>query len=65
MVTFSVDAKGFIWADGVKLPMKLVIIGASPCLEFVIKDPRIAEIHGTRYLRVPISNLSVLNGEQP
>jgi hypothetical protein len=61
---FIIDAKGFVWFNGVKLPVKLVVVGSCANLEFCIKDPRIAEIHGGRFVRVPVASLSTLTEKQ-
>lgn len=50
IVDLFIDSRGFVWLDGVKLPMKY--LPEFDCFEFVIKDPRVADFHGGRFIRV-------------
>jgi len=60
-MTLSVDRKGFVYQDGVKLPMKY--IPESEIFEFVDKQPLRSKHRGTRMIHVHISEFLTLNEE--
>ena len=45
----SIDSRGFVIVDGIKLPCKLLPSGA---LQFCAKDRRIIAVRGSRFVEV-------------
>lgn len=52
-IPIQVDPNGFLWYDGVKLPVRF--IRERGTLEFFDKDRRRSDLRGSRVLEIPVN----------